>query len=77
MLHQLLVILTPRTIAGKIFNYKKAIANLDFDKGTADVSCSCNNSSYKYEPAGRVVTGNLCIIKNRHLRKLLLKGPSY
>ena len=67
----------PRTIAGKIFNYKKAIANLDFDKGTADVSCSCNNSSYKYEPAGHVVTGNLCIIKNRHLRKLLLKGPSY
>jgi hypothetical protein len=41
------------------------------------MSCECASSPFLYKPAGHVVTGNLNIIKNRHIRKLLVKGPSY
>ena len=34
-------------------------------------------SDFRYEPVGHVVTGNLSIIENRKLRKILGKGPSY
>ena len=67
----------PRTVASRIFNFKKAICNLDFDLGTTGLSCKCNTSPYVYTPAGHVVTGNLNIIRNRHVRKLLSKGPTY
>ena len=33
-------------------------------------------SDFRYEPAEYVVTGNLSIVENRKLRKLLSKGPS-
>ena len=36
------------------------------------MTCDSDISPYKYEPAGHVVTGNLNIVKNRHLGKLLL-----
>ena len=34
-------------------------------------------SDFRYEPVGHVVTGNLSIVENRKLRKILGKGPSY
>ena len=34
-------------------------------------------SNFRYEPVGHVLTGNLGIVENRKLRKLLSKGPSY
>ena len=39
--------------------------------------CDCNTNSYCYEPAGRVVTGDLNIIRDARLRSLIGKGPSY
>ena len=65
------------TISGKVFNFRKAIKHLDFSVGTNDMSCNCSTSPYNYAPLGHIVTGNLKIIKNRKLRQLLLKGPSY
>ena len=43
------------------------------------MSCNCysSTSSYIYAPAGHIVTGNLGIIKDKHVRKLLTKGPTY
>ena len=41
------------------------------------MSCNCDESPFIYSPAKHVVTGNLNIIKNRHIRKLLVKGPSF
>ena len=38
--------------------------------------CKCNRSSYCYEPAGHVVTGDLNIICDSTLRLLIKKGPS-
>ena len=48
-----------KTISSRIFNQKKVVAELDFDKGTENMHCTCNRSSYCYEPAGHVVTGDL------------------
>ena len=75
----LLLLATPiqKTIAGKIFNFKQSIKDLDFEIGTTNLSCDCHVSDFRYEPVGHVVTGNLGIVGNRKLRKLLSKGPSY
>ena len=66
-----------KTISGQIFNHKQVVEELDFDNGTEDMHCDCNTSSYCYEPAGHVVTGDLNIIRDAQLRSLIEKGPSY
>ena len=66
-----------RTIAGKIFNNRKVVNELNMDCGTAGMVCSCNSSRYKYESCGHVVTGDLSIIKDVKLRNLISKGPAY
>ena len=66
-----------KPIAGKIFNFKRCLRDLDFDVGTKNLICDCQDSRFKYGPAGHVLTGNLSIIRNRKLRKLLSIGPSY
>ena len=48
--------------------------NLDFNVGTHG---NCKNSIYIDKDIGHVLTGNLNIIKDRKLRKLIQKGPSY
>ena len=61
----------------QIFNLKQTIKDLDFDVGTQNLSCNCHESPFRYDPIGHVVTGNLRIVENRKLRKLLSKGPYY
>ena len=39
--------------------------------------CSCNQSPFLYQPSGHVITGDLRIISNRKLRKLISKGPNF
>ena len=31
----------PKTVAGRVFNFKNAIKNLNFDVGTTNMSCKC------------------------------------
>ena len=64
----------PKTVANKIFNFKKAISELSFDTSTSTMSCDCATSPYMYTPAKHVVTGNFT---NKRVRKLLTKGPAY
>ena len=52
-----------KTIAGKIFNNRKVVNELNMNCGTASMVCSCNSSRYKYESCGYVVTGDPSIIK--------------
>ena len=67
-----------KTIAGKIFNFKQCVKNItNFEVGMTEISCDCHESQFRYEPVGHVITGNLGIIENRKLRKLVSKGPSY
>ena len=66
-----------RTISGRIFNQKSVVEELDLTRGTEGMCCDCSNSSYCYEPAGHVMTGDLTIIWDAKLRSLVRKGPSY
>ena len=66
-----------RTIAGKIFNNRKVVEELDLDKGTVGMECNCSSSNYRYTPCGHVVTGDLSIIRNTKLKNLIKKGPTY
>ena len=39
--------------------------------------CDCKSSTVCYEPHCHIITGDLRIVKNRKLRRLLSKGPKY
>ena len=72
------LLLSPsNTIAGKIFNQKKVVKELDVNVGTRDMCCSCSQSRYCYTLVGHVVTGDLNILRDAKLRNLIEKGPSY
>ena len=67
-----------KTIASKIFNHTKSVKEFKIDtyiKG--EYSCPCQNSPYISEHHGHVITGDLSIIPNDALRKLISKGPKY
>ena len=61
-------------IRSNIFNFNKFIEDLDFNQFLMDndtVSCVCENSEFKNKSLGYILTGNLSIVKNNVLRKLL------
>jgi len=64
-------------IAGKIFNNREVVDEMDMDCGIQNMKCSCSSSEYCYKPCGHVITGNLNVIKDGKLRKLIKKGPTY
>ena len=62
-----------------MFSYNQTlrnIINLD-DYRNASSSCDCESSAFPYESHGYVITGDLRIVTNRTLRRLLEKGPKY
>ena len=65
-----------KSVRGLIFNYNKVVRDLNIDTNSPD-SCDCSSSKFCYAPAGHVITGNFDIIKDKHLRSLLTKGPKY
>jgi hypothetical protein len=72
--------LTP-TIRSKIFNYRETVNAIDINDqltyGTNLPSCDCHNSPFIDADHGHIMTGDLRIIENQHLRKLISKGPNY
>ena len=62
-----------KTIAGKIFNHRKVVEQMNMDVGTTQLKCNCNSSNYMYEAYGLIVTGDLNIIKDVKLRNLIKK----
>ena len=65
-------------ISKNVFNYNQILHSFDIDDySNASASCDCESSAFRYEPHGHVITGNLRIVKNRKLRRLLEKGPKY
>lgn len=60
-------------IRGFIFNYNKTISSIS----DASNSCSCTDSPFNYSPIGHVITGDLNIISDENLRKIIRKGPKY
>ena len=69
------------TIRNKIFNYKETVNSIRTDDlesyGTGITSCDCHESEFVDGHHGHVVTGDLRIIQNDKLRKLISKGPNY
>ena len=68
------------TIRSQIFNYKSFVQSLDIDTFLRDESilpCNCHHSPFTDDNHGDIVTGDLNIIPNDKLRKLISKGPKY
>ena len=69
------------TIRNKIFNYKTTVQDIkttDLETfGTGILTCDCNKSTFCNTDHGHVLTGDLRIIENVRLRKLISKGPNY
>ena len=70
-------------IRNKILNYKHTVKDLDIRKEDGKFlvenlpQCECSQSVFKDPVHNHVVTGDLRIIENSKLRKLLSKGPNY
>ena len=64
-------------IRNKIFNYKETIASISVHDPPSLTTCSCDESEFKDPDHGHVVTGDLRIVEDVKLRKLLSKGPNY
>lgn len=69
-------------IRSKILNYKKFVKELNLDRFKEDndvIKCNCKNYAADFLDSDRnhILTGNLQIVKNNKLRKLLSKGPKY
>ena len=67
-----------KSIASSIFNFKEFVENLDKDSYLNDKSilpCHCSNSPFVDPHHQHIVSGNLKIVTNNKLRKLLSKGP--
>ena len=56
-----------KTLAGKVFDFKQTIKDLDFEIGASNLNCNCHMSDFRYEPIGHVVTGNLGTKENRKI----------
>ena len=72
----------PKTIRNKILNYKETVFSIDANDnrtyGTGIVECDCQqHKDFVVENHGHVLTGDLRIITNSKLRKLVSKGPNF
>ena len=70
-------------IRNKVLNYKDIVTNLnlELDENNAIIDnfphCECHLSEFRYPYHEHIVSGDLRMIKNIKLRKLLTKGPNY
>ena len=69
------------TIRNKILNYKDTVESIYIDDEisfTRDTSsCECESSTFCDPHHKHIITGDLRLIENVKLRKLLTKGPNY
>ena len=71
-----------KTIRNKILNCKETVSSIDRNDdttyGTGIVECDCQqHKDFVDENHGHILTGNLRIIANSKLRKLVSKGPNF
>ena len=70
-------------IRSKILNYRDTVSSLDIvvDEDVSFVrnlpSCECEHSEFCDPHHKHIVTGDLRVVSNQKLRKLLTKGPNY
>ena len=69
-----------KAMRSKIFNHKEFIKTLDTKDILDNINnlpCSCTTSPFTNPNYGHIVTGDIRIVQNNKLRKLLCKGPKY
>jgi hypothetical protein len=68
-------------IRNKIFNYKKVIESLKGDSWSTykqlDGRCGCGQTRYCNQDLGHIISGDLTMVKNKKLKKLLRFGPNF
>ena len=66
-------------VSRNIFNYSKElrILTLPILQNILNAPCACDNSIYKYQPAGHIITGDLNIIQNATLKNIMTQGTKY
>ena len=67
-------------ISHKIFNFHDFVSDLDIDKYLEDpdtIPCKCEHSKFADQHHKHIATGDLGIVKNNKLRKLLSRGPKF
>lgn len=67
-------------ISSKVFNFTNFVKTLDVDNFLQDntsLPCSCARSPFRDKHHGHVISGDLRIVTNNKLRKLLSKGPKF
>merc|ERR1712002_1333483 len=67
-----------KSIAGQLFNYKQSLSEEvinEFENN--NIQCNCQDSRFKDDRHGHVITGNFDIIENVCLRNIIKKGPKY
>ena len=64
-----------KPVRSEILNYRQTVQDSDFDSDEG--TCNCHQSVYKDPNHDHVITGNLNIISNLKLKRLLSKGPGY
>ena len=57
-------------IRSTLFNFNTIVTDINIDSHTSD-SPDCQNSNYVYPPAGNVITGNLNVIPDAGVLKVL------
>ena len=69
------------TIRNKILNYKETVNSITVDEEVSftlnSEPCDCENSSFCDPDHKHIITGDLRIVENSKLRKLLSRGPNY
>ena len=66
------------TVGSKLFNFAPTLSNLNASEYLpSPQTCQCKESKFCYEPHVHVTTGDLRVIENATLRKLVAKGPKY
>ena len=69
------------TIRNKVINYKDTVNSIFVDEdvsfATNTDACECAGSPFINKDHKHIITGDLRIIENKKLRKLLSKGPNY
>jgi hypothetical protein len=63
-------------IRRQVLNYKDVLKET-VDKEEDEIVCECEGSKWKHEELGHVCTGDLKIVEDGELRKILEKGPKY
>ena len=68
------------SIGSEVFNFNKFVESLDVDAFISDetiLPCNCACSPFIDNDHGHIMTGDLRIVADNNLRKLLCKGPKY